>query len=408
LTIESPMLPPPRVSEILAHAWPDNLANGVGAFLWAVAGPGAIILAVATGAGLDQATISSWLLAAYGLGGALSIAASVLYRQPLAIGYSIPAVVLIGPALEKYAFAEIVGAYVATALLILLLATTGLIRRATAALPMPIVMAMVAGVFLPFGVRLVTAFGEALWISSAMVAAFLAASTVAALRRLFPPILAALIAGMIVAAAGGQLAPTLPIDVALARPVAHLPAFSWPALTELVIPLTVTVIAIHNPQGFAILRQAGYPPPERMITLLCGMATLVYGVLGCVPTVITGPVNAMLNASGPPAHRYVGAIWLGLLFLTFGIMAPTAVALALDIPQTMIGVMAGLAMIAVLQSAFTAAFAGRFATGAVVAFLVTVADVSIFNIGAAFWGLVFGLAISRIVEPGDFTDSHKR
>jgi benzoate membrane transport protein len=116
----------------------------------------------------------------------------------------------------------------------------------------------------------------------------------------------------------------------------------------------------------------------------------------------------MLNASGPPAHRYVGAIWLGLFFLTFGIMAPTAVALALAIPQTMIGVMAGLAMIAVLQSAFTAAFAGRFATGAVVAFLVTVSGVSIFNIGAAFWGLVFGLAVSRIVEPGDFSDSHKR
>ena len=53
-------------------------------------------------------------------------------------------------------------------------------------------------------------------------------------------------------------------------------------------------------------------------------------------------------------------------------------------------------------------FAGRFATGAVVAFLVTVAGVSIFNIGAAFWGLVFGVVVSRIVEPGDFTDSQKR
>ena len=85
--------------------------------------------------------------------------------------------------------------------------------------------------------------------------------------------------------------------------MAHLPAFSWPALTELVIPLAVTVIGIHNPQGFAILRQAGYSPPERMITLLCGVATLVYGLLGCVPTVITGPVNAMLNASGPVGDR---------------------------------------------------------------------------------------------------------
>jgi len=408
LAIEPPRLPLPRVSEILAHAWPDNMANGTGAFLWAVTGPGAIILAVAAAGRLDQATTSSWLLAAYGLGGVLSIATSVLYRQPLVIGFSIPGVVLIGPALERYAFAEIVGAYVVTGLLILLLAATGFIRRATAALPMPIVMAMVAGVFLPFAVRLVSGFGEALWISSAMVAAFLAASTVAAIRRLFPPILAALIAGVIVAVADGQLTPMRSLDITLARPVAHLPVFSWPALAELVIPLTVTVIGIHNPQGFAILRQAGYPPPERMITLLSGTATLVYGMLGCVPAVITGPVNAILNSSGPLPHRYVGGIWLGLFFLAFGIMAPTAVSLATAIPQTMIGAMAGLAMIAVLQSSFTAAFAGRFATGAVVAFLVTVAGVSIFNIGAAFWGLVFGVVVSRIVEPGDFTDSQKR
>jgi len=34
-----------------------------------------------------------------------------------------------------------------------------------------------------------------------------------------------------------------------------------------------------------------------------------------------------------------------------------------------------------------------------------VAGVSIFGIGAAFWGLVFGYAVSRIAERRDFADS---
>jgi len=55
-------------------------------------------------------------------------------------------------------------------------------------------------------------------------------------------------------------------------------------------------------------------------------------------------------------------------------------------------------MLRVLQSAFTASFRDRFTLGALVCFLVTVADVAIFRIGAPFWGLVFGVATSRLLE----------
>jgi len=40
--------------------------------------------------------------------------------------------------------------------------------------------------------------------------------------------------------------------------------------------------------------------------------------------------------------------------------------------------------------------------GALVTFLVTVADVPILNIGAPFWGLVFGYCASRLLERSDF------
>ena len=67
-------------------------------------------------------------------------------------------------------------------------------------------------------------------------------------------------------------------------------------------------------------------------------------------------------------------------------------------PPAFIATLAGLAMLRVLQTAFTVSFRDRFTLGALVCFLVTVADVPIFNIGAAFWGLVFGLATAWLLE----------
>ncbi len=72
------------------------------------------------------------------------------------------------------------------------------------------------------------------------------------------------------------------------------------------------------------------------------------------------------------------------------------------LPAAFIATLAGLAMIPVLQSAFITGFGGKFSLSALVTFLTTVAGVSIYGIGAAFWGLVFGFAVALIVERSDF------
>jgi benzoate membrane transport protein len=71
-------------------------------------------------------------------------------------------------------------------------------------------------------------------------------------------------------------------------------------------------------------------------------------------------------------------------------------------PGAFIAVLAGLAMLRVLQAAFVTAFSSRFTLGALVTFIVTVADVTILNIGAAFWGLVAGIVVSLLLERPDF------
>lgn len=407
MTSRPPMIEPiqrplPGLRGILAHAFGHNLANGFCAFLFAASGPGAMILAVSAAADLPPEYTAAWLFAAYGFSGVLSVIICYLYRQPLAFGYSMPAVVLIGPALGEYTMPELVGAYIATAALILVLALTGLVRRATAALPEPIAMAMVAGVFLPFGLRLIGAFDDNVWVPGAMAIAYLASSAVPGLKARIPPLLAALVFGAFaVWMTGGFTAPEN-LSLQLASPIAFAPVFRLEPIVELVLPLTVTVIAIHNIQGFAILRSAGYRPPESLSTLLCGAGTVLYGIMGSVPTVITGPANAILNVSGPKDWRFVGGIWFGLFFILFGIFAPSAVQLGSALPVAFIAGLAGLAMLPVLQSAFVESFRAGHSFGALVTFLVTTAGVEILGIGGAFWGLVFGYCVSRLIERQDF------
>ncbi len=77
---------------------------------------------------------------------------------------------------------------------------------------------------------------------------------------------------------------------------------------------------------------------------------------------------------------------MGVFALAFGLFAPVFTRLMLATPPAFIGALAGLAMLRVLQTAFNVSFRERFTLGALVTFLITVADVPIFNVGAPFWG----------------------
>jgi benzoate membrane transport protein len=262
------------------------------------------------------------------------------------------------------------------------------------AVPMPIVMAMVAGVFLRFGVDLVLAFRDALWIAAPMTAAFVAFHFV----KKVPPLIAALAVGALAIAFSGKFNPPAGALFALAAPNFYAPQFSWAAMVELVVPLAITVLAVQNAQGVAILATNGHQAPVNAITAACGFGSIVTGFFGAVSTCLTGPVNAVLSSTGEKHRQYTGALFFCLLSVAFGLLAPFFTRLLLATPPAFIAALAGLAMLKVLQTAFTASFAGRFSLGALICFLVTVADVPILNIGAPFWGLAFGLAASSLLE----------
>jgi len=399
MPLEPAVSPVPRPRQILADFGGHYAASAVVAFLFACTGPVAIILSVGARGRLSEADIASWIFAAFFINGLLSFAFTLAYRQPLIFLWSIPGAVLLGPALGHLSFPQVIGAFLVTGVLLLVLGVSGWVRRAMAAIPMPIVMAMVAGVFLRFGLDLVRAFRDGMWIALPMTAVFLLLTLRPAISRVVPPLIGALLAGGLMIWYLDAFRPPPGLSLfAFASPNLYKPVISLPAIIELVIPLAITVLAAQNAQGIAILTAKGHQPPINAITAACGAGSMLTAMFGAVSTCLTGPVNAVLADSGEKQRQYTAALFFCLLALLFGLLAPFFTRLLLATPAAFIATLAGLAMLRVLQTAFITSFAGRFSFGALVCFLVTVADIPLWRIGAPFWGLVFGLAASWLLE----------
>ena len=105
-----------------------------------------------------------------------SIALSLVYRMPIMCAWSTPGAALLVTSIADYPYSAVIGAYVAAALVTLLVGVTGVFRRLMALVPEPVVLGVLAGVLFRFGVGLVTAVPDAPEIVVPMIAAYLLSS----------------------------------------------------------------------------------------------------------------------------------------------------------------------------------------------------------------------------------------
>ncbi|MDP5228471.1 MULTISPECIES: benzoate/H(+) symporter BenE family transporter [Arthrobacter] len=398
--LERPGLRPASPRVFLRDLEPASFSNALIGTVFTVTGPVAVILAVGRTGGLSTAQLASWLFGVFFFGGVLTILASLLYRQPLGFAFTIPGTVLVGTALTHLSWPEVVGAFFATAALMLLLGLSGLVRTVMSAIPLPVVMAMVAGVFLKFGTDLVASGQSDPGLVLPMILAFVLLTALPRLGRFLPPVLGALLVGAAAVALSGRFRLQSAGDW-FAAPVLTTPVFSPQALLELVVPLAITVLVVQNGQGTAVLTAAGHRPPVNVCAVVCGLFSFANASVGGVSACLTGPTNAILTSSGEERKHYSAAVLYGVLLVVFGLFAPGFAALMLAAPPSFILALGGIAMFRSLQQAFVAAFRTDFTLSALVTFVVTVSGLSVANIGSAFWGLLLGFAVSWTMERGD-------
>ncbi|MBB3211499.1 benzoate membrane transport protein [Herbaspirillum sp. Sphag1AN] len=355
----------------------------------------AIVFQAAGAAGATPGQISSWIFALGLAMGVTCIALSLYYRTPVVTAWSTPGAALLISGLSGLNMSQAVGVFMFSALLVTICGVTGLFARVMNRIPVSIAAAMLAGTLLRFGMDVFGAMKLEFGLVLLMFIAYLMA------KRLLPryAIIIVLALGVAFAAAQGMLKLDH-FQFALARPELVIPQFSFTSLIGVGIPLFVVTMASQNAPGVAIMRASGYQTPISPLITATGLTTLLLAPLGCFSVCLAAITSAMCmskEAHEDPAKRYVASVAAGVFYLLAGIFGATVVALFAAFPKALVMAIAGLALFGTIANALTTAMSDeKQREASLVTFLVTASGISLFSVGAAFWGLVAGALVMLI------------
>lgn len=349
----------------------------------------ALVFQAAQAFGASQEVISSWMWA-LGIGmGLASAVPSLLLRQPVMIAWSTPGAAVLASAGLGFGLGEATGAFIVSALLIVLCGVTGWFERVMNRIPMAIASALLAGVLAHFGMAAFSAARTALPLVLTMLAAYLLA------RRWLPryTVPVTLVVGTAFAAWEGSIAWT-EVRWEWARPMWTTPVFTWQAAISLALPLFVVTMASQNLPGVAVMRATGYRMPVSRLVSLSGLTTLVLAPFGGYAfnlAAITAAICMGPEAHENPARRYTAAVSCGLIYVVIGLFGAAVAGILTAFPKELVAAIAGLALLGTIGSGLaTALHDEAHREPAIITFLVTLSGVTIAGVGSAFWGVVAG------------------
>lgn len=366
-----------------------SLTAGFVAVLVGFTSSAVIVFHAAASAGATAAEASSWL-GALGIGmGMTTIGMSLYYRIPVLTAWSTPGAALLVTSLSGVSMAEAVGAFIFSAVLITLSGVTGWFARVMNRIPMSIASAMLAGVLLRFGMDVFVSMKNEFVLVFVMFAAYLVC------KRLTPryTIVIVLLLGVAVAGLLGLLRMES-FEFGVTQFVFTMPSFSPGTMLGVGIPLFVVTMASQNIPGIAVMKASGYEPPVSASTGWTGAATLVLAPFGGYAlnlAAITAAICTGREAHEDPDKRYMAAVSAGIFYLLIGAFATAVVSVFAAFPRELVLAVAGLALLSTIAGSLSTAMENeRQRESALLTFLVTASGVSLFGIGAAFWGLVAG------------------
>jgi len=352
-----------------------------------------IVFQAARTLGASQAEIASWMWA-LGLGmGVTCIGLSLRYRTPVVTAWSTPGAAMLISSGGGLPLSDAIGAFVVAALLGTAAGFSGVFERMIRRIPVSLASAMLAGVLLRFGLDVFVAMQSRLGMALAMFAVYLLG------RRAFPryAVIATLVVGIAIAAGSGALHLET-AQLSLARPVLVWPTLSWQALFGIALPLFVVTMASQNLPGVAVIRASGYAVPISPTIGWIGVVNTLlapFGAYGLNLAAITAAICMGREAQEDPQRRYMAAVFAGLFYLLIGLFGATVAALFAAFPKELVMAIAGIALFGTIgNSLATALKEDGEREPALITFLVTASGLSLFGIGAAFWGLLAGAATS--------------
>lgn len=351
----------------------------------------AIIVEAARHLGATPLQTSSWVTSLCLGIGATSAFLSVRHRMPIVTAWSLAGAVLIAASPPGTDIHAAIGAFLLSGALMILSGALPALGEAIARLPPSLGGAMLAGLLLRFVLALFQSAQTAPALVLPLIGIFLLA------RQAHPASapLVVIAAGVALALALGFPIP-LPDHAGLSALAWIAPAFTPSALIGLGLPLFLVTMATQQVPGAAVLRVSGYVPPVRSVLVATGISSLIVAPFGGYSTNLSSVTAAI--CTGPDTHPDPRERWragpvYALCYFVLAAFGASLVALFAALPPALVATVAGCALLGPLTGAMTAAMAHekeRFA--AALAFGVTASGLTLLGIGAAFWGLVAGVA----------------
>ena len=357
-----------------------------------------IVFQAASAFGATPAQTVSWLWA-LGLGmGLTSIGLSLWTRRPVLTAWSTPGAALLVTAGVGVPMDEAVGAFVVCAVLIVAAGASGVFARLMGRIPQALAAALLAGVLARFAFAAFGALQTEFTLVFAMFVAYLLG------RRWWPryAVPGVLALGVGLALARGQLS-LAGVDWALAAPVFTLPRFTLSATVGIALPLFVVTMASQNLPGVAAQRAAGYDTPVSPVIATTGIATLLLAPFGAYAlnlAAITAAICMGREAHEDPSRRYMAAVMAGVFYVVLGLLGGAVVGIIAAFPQALVLAVAGFALLGTIGGGLAVAMKEeRTRDAALVTFLVSASGLTLWGVGAAFWGVVAGalaLGVQRL------------
>jgi benzoate membrane transport protein len=391
-------MPAPSTLPATGGSLVQPVVSGVLAAIVGFASSFAIVIAGFTTVGATPAEAASGLFAiSFGMG-VLGIVLSVRSRLPITIAWSTPgAALLMTTQLPAGGYAVAVGAFIVTAVLIIIAGLWRPFGRAVASIPAALAAAMLAGVLLELCFAPVRAVGALPMLALPIVIAWLIALRFA--RAWAVPIAVAVTA--IVIASATAIPPSALAHV-WPQPVFVMPAFTLAAAIGIGVPLFIVTMASQNVPGLAVLAVNGYRPAVGPIFVWTGVGSIATALLGGHTlnlAAITAALCAGPEAHPDPARRWIASVACGIADIVLALAAGFAAAFVAASPPLLIEAVAGLALFGSLGSALAAAVAKEEdRLPAVVTFVTSASGVAFFGIGAAFWGLIAGGVVMAVLR----------
>lgn len=365
----------------------------VSAFVAAIVGFGgtlAIVIAAAGAIGATQLQTASWVTAL-----CLAMAFETAWlswrtKMPVITAWSTPGVALIA-ASSGFSMGEAAGAFLVTGALLVLTALFRPLTMLIARIPASVASGMLAGIVVTFATDAARTVPVDPWLIVPLIAAFfvlrLANPAISVLAVLIGGGTAAFLTGRV----GGLPTPELSTLTWI------WPEFSAGAIVGLAVPLYLVTMASQNLSGLAVLRASGYEPDPAPLIGVTGLFSVLTAPFGASTTNLAA-ISAAI-CTGPdvhpdPAERWKTGPFYALAYLVFALFGASLVAIFAVLPQSLIVLVAGLALLGPLANALGIALRNdEERMAATVTFAVTASGLVLFGIGSAFWGLIAGLVV---------------